>query len=61
MENQKNLMKPIQSIDGNHSEMFSTQLAQSDTIITPRHYFKNYDPRKSFTIERGTSFSPWKI
>ena len=38
MENQNNLLKRIKSIDGNHSEMFTTQPAQSDNFITPRHY-----------------------
>ena len=45
MENQNNLLKRIKSIDGNHSEMFSTQHAQSDNFITSRHYFKNCDAR----------------
>ena len=41
MENQNYLLKRIKSIDGKHLEMFSTQHAQSDNFITPRHYFKN--------------------
>ena len=51
MENQNNLLKRIKSIDGNHSKMFSTQHAQSDNFITPRHYVKNRDARESFTID----------
>ena len=58
MENQNNLLKRIKSIDGNHSEMFSTQHAQSENFITPRHYCKNYDARKSFTIETKNQFQP---
>ena len=58
MENQNNLLKRIKSIDGNHSEMFSMQHAQSDNFITPRHYFKNCDARKSFTIETRNQFQP---
>ena len=56
MENQSNLLKPIKSIDGNHSELFFTQHVQSDNFITPRHYFKNCDARKSFTIETRNQF-----
>ena len=41
METQNYLLKRIKSIDGKHSEMFSTQHAQSDNFITLRHYFKN--------------------
>ena len=51
MENQNNLLKRVKSIDGNHSEMFSTQYAQSDNFITTRHYVKNRDARKSFTTD----------
>ena len=51
MENRNNLLKSIKSIDGNHSQMFSTQHAKSDNFITPRHYVKNRDARKSFTID----------
>ena len=40
MENQNNLLKRIKSIDENQSEMFSTQHAQRDNFITPRHYIK---------------------
>ena len=56
MENQSNLLKRIKSIDGNYSEMFSMQHAQSDNFITPRHYFKNSDACKSFTIETRMQF-----
>ena len=35
MENQNHLLKRIKSIDGSHSEMLSTQHAQSDNSITP--------------------------
>ena len=45
MENQSNLLKPIKSIDGNHSELFFTRHVQSDNFITPRHYFKNCHAR----------------
>ena len=58
MENQNNLLNRIKSIDGNHSEMFSTQHAQSNNFITPRHYSKNCDARKSFTIETRNQFQP---
>ena len=58
MENQNNLLKRIKSIDENHSEMCSTQHAQSDNFITPRHYVKNRDARKSFTIETRNQFKP---
>ena len=58
MENQNNLLRRIKSIDENHSEMFSTQHAQSDNFITPRHYVKNCDARKSFTIETRNQFKP---
>ena len=50
-EKKNNLLNRSKSIDGNHSEMFSTQHAQSSNFITPRHYSKNCDVRKSFTIE----------
>ena len=56
MENQGNLLKRIQSINGNHSKLFFTQHAQSDNFITPRRYFKNFDARKSFTIETRNQF-----
>ena len=56
MENQSNLLKRIKSIEGNHSEMFSMQQAQSDNFITPRRYFKNSDARKRFTIETRIQF-----
>ena len=56
MENQSNLLKRIKSIEGNHSEMFSMQEAQSDNFITPRRYFKNSDARKRFTIETKMQF-----
>ena len=38
--------------------MFSTSHAQSDNFITSRHYFKNRDARKSFTIETRNQFQP---
>ena len=56
MGNQNNLLKRIKSIDGNHSEILSTQHAQSDNSITPRHYFKNRDARKSVMIETRNQF-----
>ena len=58
MENQINLLKSIKSIDGNHSEMFSTQHAQSDNFITPRYCVKNRDAHKSFTIDTRNQFQP---
>ena len=58
MENQNNLLNRIKSIDGNHSEMFSTQHAQSSNFITPRSYSKNCDARKSFTIETRNQLQP---
>ena len=51
MKNQNNLLKNIRFIDRNHSEVFSTEHAQNDNFITPRHYVKNRDARKSFTID----------
>ena len=56
MENQNNLLERIKSVEGNHSEMFSTQHAQSDNFITPRHYVKNLDTPKSFTIDTRNQF-----
>ena len=58
MENQNNLLKRIKSIDENQSEIFSTQHAQNYNFITPRHYIKNRDARKSFTIETRNQFKP---
>ena len=40
MENQNHILKRIKSIDGNHSEIFSTQHAQSDNFIPSKHYVK---------------------
>ena len=58
MENQNNLLKRIKSIDGNHSEMFSTQHTQSEKFFTTRNYIKNRDTRKSFTrLTQETSSS----
>ena len=34
------------------------QHAQSDNFITPRHYVKNRDARKSFTIDTRNQFQP---
>ena len=58
MENQNNLLKRIKSIDENQSEMFSTQHVQSGNFITPRHYVRNRDAGKSFTIETKNQFKP---
>ena len=58
MENQNNLLNRFKFIDGNLSEMFSTQHAQSNNFITPRHYSQNCDARKSFTIETRNQFQP---
>ena len=58
MENQNNLLKRIKSLDGNQSEMFPTQHAQSDNFITHRHYVENLDARKSFTIDTRNQFQP---
>ena len=58
IENQNNLLKRIKSVDRNHSEMFSTQHAQSDNFITPRHVVKNGDTRKCFTIDTRNQFQP---
>ena len=58
MENQNNLLNRIKSIDGKHSEMFSTQHAQSNNFITPRHYSKNCDAHKTFTIETRNQLQP---
>ena len=38
--------------------MFSIQHAQSNNFVTPRHYSKNCDARKSFTIETRNQFQP---
>ena len=57
-ENQINLLKRIKSIDGNHSEMFSTQHAESDNFIIPRDYVKNLDASKSFTIDTRNQLQP---
>ena len=38
--------------------MFSTQHEQSDNFITPRHYVKNRDARKRFTIDARNQFQP---
>ena len=61
MENQNNLLNRIKSIGGNHSKMFFTQHAQSNNFITPRHYSKKCDARKSFTIETRNQSSPWRM
>ena len=58
MENQNNILKRVKSIDGNYLEMFPTQHAQSDNFINPRHYVKNWDARKSFTIDTRNQFQP---
>ena len=58
MKNQNNLLTRIKPIAENHAEMFSTQHAQSDNFITPRHYVKNRDANKSFTIETRNQFKP---
>ena len=60
MENQNNLLKRIKSIDGNHSEVFSTEHVQSDNLISPRHDFKNCSARKSFMIETRNQFQSLK-
>ena len=52
MENQ------IKSIDGNRSEMVSTQHVQSNNFLTPRHYVKKGDAPKSFTIDTREKFQP---
>ena len=57
-ENQINLLKRIKSIDGNHSEMFSTQHAESDNFIITRDYIKNLDACKSFTIDTRNHLQP---
>ena len=41
-----------------HSEIFSMQYAQSDNFITPRHYVKNREAQKSFTIDTRNQFQP---
>ena len=38
--------------------MFSIQHAQSNNFVTPRHYSKNCDARKSFTIQTRDQFQP---
>ena len=58
MGNQNNLLKRIKSIDGNRSKMFSTQHAQSDNFITPRHYFKVMIHVKVLRLRQVTSSSP---
>ena len=56
MKNQNNLLKRIKATDGNHSEMFSTQHAQSNNFITSGHYVKNRDTHKSFTADTRNQF-----
>ena len=56
MENQNSLLKRIESIDGNYSESFSTQHAQSDNFITPRNNVKNRFV-KVLRLTQETSFS----
>ena len=58
MKNQNNLLKRIKSIDGNHSEMFSTQHAESENVITPRHYLIIVMLAKVLRLTQGTSSSP---
>ena len=55
MEFQNNLLKRVKFIDGNHSEMFSKQYAQSDNFITTRHYVKNRDARKVLRLTQEQS------
>ena len=57
MENQNNLLKR-KFIDGNHSVMFSMLYVQSENFITPRHYVKNRDARKSFMVDSRNQFQP---
>ena len=49
-ENQSNLVKGVKSFDENQLEIFSTQDAQSDNVVTPRHYVSYRDARKSLKI-----------
>ena len=58
MENQNNLLKRVKCIDGNRSEIFSRQHAQSNNFITPRHYVINRNACKSFTIDSRNQFRP---
>ena len=57
MENQNNLLKR-KFIDGNHSVMFFMLYVQSENFITPRHYVKNRDARKSFMVDSRNQFQP---
>ena len=56
MENQHNLLKHINSIDGSHPVMFSTQHAPSGNFITPKHRDKNHDAPKNFKIDTRNQF-----
>ena len=55
MENQNHLLKRIKSIDRNHSEIFSTQHAQSVNFIPSKHYVKIVILVKVLRLTQGTS------
>ena len=55
---QNNLLKRIKSSDGSHSEILSMQYAQSDNFIIPRHYVKNREAQKGFTIDTRNQLQP---
>ena len=57
-ENQSNLVKGVKSFDENQLEIFSTQDAQSDNVVTPRHYVSYRDARKSLKIYARNQFKP---
>ena len=57
MENQNNLLKR-KFIDGNHPVMFSMVYVKSENFITPRHYVKHRDARKSFMFDSRNQFQP---
>ena len=58
MENENNLLKRIKSADGNNLSIFSTQSAQGNNFITPRHYGEYCDSHKNFTIDTRNQFQP---
>ena len=62
MKNQNNLLKRVKSVDGNHSEMISTQCAQGDNFINPINTtLKIVMLIKVLRLTQGTSFSLWKM
>ena len=61
MGNQNHLLKRIKYLDGNHSEIFSTQNAQNDNFIASKHHVKNHNTRKSFAIDTRNKLQSLEI